>query len=115
MGKISLGLINDHLELLSLELGQEKQEGGRRLLILAGGAFLLFSSFFYLQLALIGLFLRMGWRWEGIGLIFGIFYLVSGLLVIFLFGKRQAGLGAPFQGSLSELKRSFHWIEKRFF
>jgi len=114
-GKSSLGLLNDHLELASLEWGYEKQEGWRRLLGFCVGAILLLSSFAYLQMALIGWLLRMGLKWEGIGLILGPAYLVSGILVILLFGKRQKGLGAPFQGSRSELQRSIKWIEKRFF
>jgi len=114
-GKSSLGLLKDHLKLVSLEWGYEKREGRRRLLSLGVGAFLLFSSFVYLQVALIDWFLRMGLRWEGIGLILGGFYLVSGMSVLWLFGKRQEGLGPPFQGSLAELKRSLRWIEKRFF
>ncbi len=114
-GKFPFGLVKDHLELALLEWGVEKQEGWRRLVRLGAGAILLFSSFVYFQLALIGWFLRRGFQWEGIGFILGVFYFASGVLVLWLFGKRQEGLGPPFQGSLAELKRSFRWIEKRFF
>lgn len=114
-GNLSFGLLKDHLELASLEWGHEKQEGWRRLLCLGVGVILLFSSFIYFQMALIGWFLRMGMRWEGIGLIFGVFYFVSGISVIWFLGKRKKGLGPAFQGSLVEFKRSLQWIEKLFF
>ena len=113
-GKSSLGLLQDHLELASLECAYEKKEGWRRLLSIGVGVILLISSFIYFQLALVGWFLRMGLSWDGIGLILGIFYFVAGILVIWLLGKRQEGVGTPFQGSLAELKRSLNWIEKRF-
>jgi len=114
-GRSPLGLLKDHVELVSLELEYEKQEGWRRLLSLGAGVLLLFSSFAYLQAALIFWFLRAGLRWEGIGLLLGCAYLVLGMSVIWFFGRRRKGLGAPFQGSLAELRRSLRWIEKRFF
>jgi uncharacterized membrane protein YqjE len=114
-GKLSPGLLKNHLELLSLEWGFEKQEGWRRLLVLGAGAILLSSAFVYFQIALIGWFLKMGYGWVKIGLILGGFFLVAGMSIILYFGKRQKGLGQPFQGSLIELKRSINWIEKLFF
>jgi uncharacterized membrane protein YqjE len=114
-GKPAPGLLKDHLELALLEWGYEKQEGRRRLLCLGVGGVLLFSSFLYLQLVLIGWFLRMGWGWGGIGSLLGAFYFASGMSVIWFFGRRQKGLGPAFQGSISELKRSLKWIENHFF
>ncbi len=114
-GKSSLDLLKDHLELVSLEWEFEKREGWRRLISLGVGAILIFSSFVYMQMALFGWFLQMGLRGQEISVIFGCIYFVSGIIVIWFFGRRQNGLGPPFQGSLSEFKRSFNWIEKRFF
>jgi uncharacterized membrane protein YqjE len=113
-GKPSPGLLKDHLDLALLEWGYEKQEGWRRLLCLGVGALFLFSSFVYLQVAVIGWLLRMGLRWEGIGFLLGAFYFASGISVIWFLGRRQKGLGPAFQGSITELKRSLRWIENHF-
>jgi uncharacterized membrane protein YqjE len=111
----SLDLLKDHLELASLEWGVEKKEGRRRLLILGAGTILITSSYVYFQIALIGWFLKMGFSWASLGLMLGFLFLAVGLSVIRFFGKRQEGLGQPFQGSRNELKRSIRWIEKLLF
>jgi hypothetical protein len=114
-GKLSLDLLKDHLDLALLEWEFEKQEGRRRLLILGGSIILISSSYVYFQIALIGWFLKMGFSWGSLGLILGFLFLAVGLAMIRFFGKRQEGLGRPFQESRIEFIRSIHWIEKLLF
>ena len=114
-GKPVSSLLNDHRELAALEWAFEKQEGRRRFLGIGFGSVLLFSSFLFFQFPLIGWMTGRGWSLEAIGLILGGLYFVSGALIVWIFGRRRSGVGPPFQGSLIELTRSLHWIEKRFF
>lgn len=110
-----LDLMKDHLELASLEWGFEKKDGRRRLFAFGIGAILVASSAVYFQIAFVGWFLKMGFRWASIGLILGFSFLAAGLSVIRFLGKRQKGLGPPFHGSRTELMRSVQWIQKLLF
>ncbi len=112
--KALLGLIKDHVELATLECVYEKEAGQRRAVGLAAGVALLFFSFLFLQLCIVGLLHRMGLGFASIGLMGCLFY---GGIAYYLLKRalaRDPGVGKPFQSSIQQVKRSFEWIESRF-
>ena len=109
-----IGLVEDHVELASLELNYAKQEGRRRLIGLAVGAVFALCAFLFLQVALMFGLMALGLTAGIACLILGGVYAAVALGVMAKYGRSDPETRDVFQGSRQELGRSLKWIEKHF-
>ncbi len=112
---LPVDLMKDHLELALLEWRYEWGEARRRVLAWGAGLLLAASSAVLLNVALIGWATKRGWGVERVALALGVAYLLAGAAVVVRWGRRQTGVGGPFEGSREELNRSVPWSIDRFF
>lgn len=109
-----IGLLEDQLDLLSLEWQYEKKQGCRRFVGIIIGFVLILTAFLFLQVALVrGLIAlggSLGWICVGLGGAYG----ALGLVIYGRFARRDPSVGEPFQASREELKRNLEWIQKLF-
>jgi uncharacterized membrane protein YqjE len=109
-----IALLEDHLELLSLELRYERSQGARRLVAWGVAGALALCAFVFLQIALVRALVHAGFGtgWVCLGL--GAAYVIAAAIVYRLWGRRDARAGAPFQSSREELSENLKWIRKIF-
>jgi len=110
----ALDILDDQVELASLELEYEATLGARRIAALAGIAILVVTGFALLQVAMI-------WGLMKLGLSVGI----SSLILAFLYGggaaliyrvlvRRDPKVGGAFAGTREELHKNIRWIRHFF-
>jgi hypothetical protein len=108
-------LVEDHLRLGFLEGRFEAEQAGKRLVVLALCALLSLTVFVLLQIGLVDGLVHLGLPLWGSCFIVGALFagVIAGLWV--RAGRRDTAAGQPFQGSREEWRRSWGWIQKRFF
>ena len=107
-----LSLLEDQVELASLELEYEMDQAVRRLGALVVGAFLGLTAFAILQIAIVSGLERLGLSLAQASLILAAVYGIVGATLIMKFGRRDKLAGAPFQGTLDEVRKNLRWIRK---
>ncbi len=109
-----IGLLEDQMDLASLEWQYEKELNVRRLGALIAAAVLGFAAFIILQFALVmgiaALGVPVGWACV---ILAGVYILIAGLL-LFKFARRDPRMGEPFQGTRQEIRKNLRWIEQLF-
>jgi len=107
-----MGLLEDHIELGTLECRYESSQARRRICAIALGAVFGLTAFVFLQVALIRGLLRTGLPLWVLCLVAAAVY---GALSVFIYrrwGRRDPRAGPPFQASGEEFKRSLQWIRQ---
>ncbi len=109
-----IGLIEDHIELASLEWEYEKAQGVRRVVGLAVGAIAALCAFAFLQIAIVSALIRAGLPVWGAALALTVVYggVAAGCFTKFC--KRSNKAGEPFQGTRAEIRKNLRWIQQFF-
>jgi uncharacterized membrane protein YqjE len=108
------GLLEDHLELASLEWEYEKAQGIRRIIGLTIGAVAGLCAFIFLQVAIVTVLIRAGMPVWGAAVLLTGLYGVVAVICFKVFGKRPAKAGEPFQGTKTEIRKNLRWIQQFF-
>jgi uncharacterized membrane protein YqjE len=109
-----LSLLEDHMELASLEWEYEKAQSKRRLGALAGIALLSVSAFAFLQIAIVAGLVALGLTLPIASLVLAGAYLILSAILFSTLGKRDKQAGEPFQGTRQEIRRNIKWIRQIF-
>lgn len=107
-------ILNDHWELLILELGYESKQAARRILALGFALMFLLLALIVGQVAVIYGLMAAGLN-PGVAcaIVAGVYLLIS--LVIFRkWGRRDLRGGPAFAGTRREVGKSLQWIQKLF-
>jgi len=106
------GLVEDHLELAKLEFRYEAAADKRRLRAVAGSWASGFLALLSIQAALMAALWRVGVAlyWSGAG--FGLMWSLVTIGVYRYGGIRDPKVGAPFEGTRAELRKSWKWIRQ---
>ena len=107
-------LIDDHLELASLEWEYEKAQSLRRLGGLAGVAVMVLSAFALLQVAAVYGLVHFGLSVGFACLALAGVYVAIAVFLFWKFGRRDPRAGEPFQGTRQELHYNLKWIRQFF-
>jgi uncharacterized membrane protein YqjE len=109
-----LSLLEDHMELASLEWEYEKTQTKRRLGALAVIALLAMSAFAFLQIAIVYGLVALGLTFPLASLVLAGTYLIIAAILCSTMGKRDKRAGEPFQGTRQEIRRNIKWIRQIF-
>jgi uncharacterized membrane protein YqjE len=109
-----VSLLEDQMDLAALEWDYEKKHNLRRLAAVVVAAVLGFVAFILIQVAIV-----MGIASAGIPagwacVIVAGAYVVIGAMLLVKFARRDPRVGAPFQGTRSELRKNLRWIAELF-
>ncbi len=104
-------VVEGHLELAELEWTYERKVLGRTLLGLGLGLFCLCLVVFCIQLAAVGLLIRLGAHLELIGLIGVVVNLLLAVIFFKVLTRRKTDMKIPFEKTRSQLRRTIDWIE----
>jgi len=107
-----LELIENHVELGTLECRYESSRVRRQICAIAVGAAFGLAAFVFLQVALIQGLLCIGFPLWAFCLLAAAFYGTLAVMIYRLWGRRQPEAGSPFQASGEEFKRSLQWIRE---
>lgn len=107
-----VGLFEDHLALLELELHYETWTGRKRLIAWAAATGCILLAVACLQVAIIALGVRLGASLAAICAIFGLLWGIGGVLVHQYLGIRDSKAGEPFEGSRTEIRKTMAWIRQ---
>jgi len=107
-----LALLEDQMELVSLEMGYEADQGVRRVAALVVAAFLGLTAFAVLQVAIV-----KGLEWAGLSLAqacvtLAAVYGGTAAGLIMKFGRRDKRAGEPFQGTREEIRKNLRWMRQ---
>ena len=106
--------LSDHIDLAALELGYEAQEAVKRLTA-AGIIFILvLTAFIGLQVALIGLLIKLGLSLGLASFILSVVYFAAAFVIYRVLGRRDKRVGPPFAATHRELKGTLRWIQRIF-
>jgi uncharacterized membrane protein YqjE len=109
-----LSLLEDHMELASLEWEYEKAQSMRRLGALAGAALLVVTAFAFLQVAIVQGLVAFGLSLPVASLVLAGVYGIAAAGLMATSGRRDPRAGEPFQGTRAEIKRNLRWIRQIF-
>src|SRR5262245_25047427 len=101
-----VGLIEDHIELASLEWQFEKEQGTRRLMAVGAGLILGLCAFGFLQIAILGGLVGLGMPLWGAAVSLAVVYGGIAGVCLWRFGHRPAQAGEPFQGTRAEIRKN---------
>jgi len=107
-------LLEDQIELASLEWTYEKKQSVRRIGALAAAALLVLTAFVMLQVTIVVGLVRVGLPVAGACLALAAVYAVVAGLLTWISGRRDPGAGVPFQGTRQELRHNLRWIRQLF-
>jgi uncharacterized membrane protein YqjE len=109
-----LSLLEDHMELASLEWQYEKARSKRCLAALAGAALLIVTGFAFLQVAIVQGLVSLGLSLPIACVVLASVYGIAAGILISTMGRRDPRVGEPFQGTQQEIKRNLRWIRQIF-
>src|SRR5436190_18990936 len=109
-----LSLIEDQMDLASLEWQYEKSQSLRRLVALGVAVLLAITSFAVLQIAMIAGLLSVGVSAVRACLILAVIYAIVTGLLVWRYGRRDPRAEKPFQASREELHKNLKWIRQIF-
>lgn len=109
-----LEVLSDHAEILSLEWRYESRQAGRRLAAIGVAMVLSLTAFLLLQVALVYGMMAAGLNAGWSSLILATIYVIAGVIVWQVLGKRDARAGRPFEATRRQLPESKQWIQKLF-
>jgi len=107
-----MGLLEDHIELGTLECRYESGQARRRICAVTFGAVFGLTAFVFLQVALIQGLLRVGLPLWALCLLTAVIYGVLAGFIYHRWGRRDPAAGDPFQASGEEFKRNLQWIRQ---
>ena len=107
-------LLDDQIDLASLEWQFEKSHSLKRIGALILAVFLAFAAFVFIQVAIIAGIAATGRSIWLSALILGGIYLLMAILLLWKFSRRDPKAGSPFQGSRQELRKNLKWIQQIF-
>jgi len=107
-------LLEDQLDLASLEWQFEKKQSLKRVGALALALFLALAAFVLVQVAIVAGIAATGRSIWLSALILGGVYLLLAILLLWKFSRRDPKVGSPFQGSRQELRKNLKWIQQIF-
>jgi uncharacterized membrane protein YqjE len=111
VGEAALALLHNRLQLLSVELQEEKYRVLQALLWLAGGIILVFLG---LAIGVGTLAMVVYGLWGVPGLAgFTVLLLLLGVIVLAVMWHRLKSAGTPFSGTLTELKKDSEWLRRK--
>src|SRR5262245_20597562 len=110
----ALELLEDQMELTSLEWQYETGQGVRRLLALAAAGVLGVIAFALLQVALVLGLVAVGLSIAQAALLLAAVYGIAAAVLYGKFGKRDKRAGGPFQGTRDEMRKNLQWIRQFF-
>jgi hypothetical protein len=108
-------LLEDHLRLGFLESRFEAEQAGKRLLILGICGLLSLTVFILIQVGMVDGLVHLGLPLWAACFVVGILFAGGVAALWTAAGKRDGAAGRPFQGSRDEWRRSWGWIQRRFF
>ncbi len=109
-----VGLLQDQLDLFSLELGFEKRQVRRRALALVAiGIFGLLSAALF-QVAIVLWLAKEAPNIAGVCGLLGLLYGVIAGGIFWGLGRRDPRAGKPFEGSRRQLDENLKWIQTLF-
>jgi len=104
----------DHIDLAALELGYEANEAVKRLIAGAAIFILVLTGFIGLQIALVGLLIKLGLSLGLAAFLLSILYFALAFGVYWALGRRDKRVGPPFAATHREIKGTIRWIQKIF-
>ena len=105
-------LLEDQIDLASLEWQFEKKQSLKRLGALALALFLALAAFVLLQVAIVAGIVATGHSiWLSALILAGV-YLVLAVALLWKFSRRDPRAGSPFQGTRQELRKNLKWIQQ---
>lgn len=107
-----IGLLQDHVELGTLECHYESSQTRRRVCAIFLGVVFGLTAFVFVQVAMIQGLLRAGLPLWAFSLLAAAFYGTLAGTIYHRWGRRDPRAGAPFQASGEELKRNLQWIRQ---
>ena len=105
-------LLEDHIELGTLECRYESSQARRRIFAIILGVVFGLTAFVFLQIAAVHALLHLGLPLWAVCLVLAAIYGVSSAIVYRRWGRRDTRAGPPFQASSEEIKRSLQWIRQ---
>ena len=108
----ALSLLEDQMELATLELEYEAGYSAKRLVAVLASLFLGLTAFAILQVAIIYGLKLLGLSIPVSCLILAAVYGVGAGVLIGTVGKRDKRAGSPFQGTREELRKNLRWIRQ---
>jgi uncharacterized membrane protein YqjE len=109
-----LEMVEDQMELASLEWEYVKSRSARRIIALATAGLLSLSAFVFLQVALVQGLIALHLTLAQASLIVaGVYVAVAGALFA-IFGRRDKRTGEPFQATREQIHKNLRWIRQLF-
>jgi uncharacterized membrane protein YqjE len=107
-------LLEDQIDLASLEWQFEKSHSLKRIGALVFAVFLAFAAFVFIQVAIIAGIVATGRSiWLSALILAGV-YLIIAILLLWKFGRRDPKAGSPFHGTRQEFRKNLKWIQQIF-
>lgn len=107
-----ISVLEDQVELISLELGYETEQGAKRAVALLLAAFLGMLAFAILQIAIVKGLELLGVSLGVACVILATAYTLVAALLVMKFGRRDKRAGEPFQGTRSEIRKNLEWMRQ---
>jgi uncharacterized membrane protein YqjE len=109
-----IGLVEDHLDLATLEWEYEKQQGARKLTAIAVAGVLILTAYVLVQFGLVHTLTRLGLSSDVACALLASVYVLLGGLILWQFARRDPRAGRPFQATCQEITKNLQWIQKLF-
>ena len=111
VGQSALALLQNRLQLFSVELQEEKLRVAQALLWLGSGVILLFLGL-AMGIGTVGILVYERWGVVGLGGLTALLLVVGGIVLAVMWNRLKSS-EAPFSGTLKELRKDSEWLQRK--